>query len=219
MVSMSDSSPLMGAFAVWNQNANLQGAQIKWSSGYSRHDLSVTRPIVDEASEAGSGNTKIKSWGSSLIGSYMVPISDRWSTSPYAGIRYSRIKMNGYSETLNNDTVTTPLTFADLTQKSTAALLGAKLHTQINDRLNILASVGIERDLHYTGGRYLGAGDVETSSIDFNPNSNQTRMSASLGAYFDVAKKQRIGANIFWTEQPFTDKNSTSLFVNYTLGL
>lgn len=219
MVSMSDSSPLMGAFAVWNQNANLQGAQIKWSSGYSRHDLSVTRPIVDEASEAGSGNTKIKSWGSSLIGSYMVPISDRWSTSPYAGIRYSRIKTNGYSETLNNDTVTTPLTFADLTQKSTAALLGAKLHTQINDRLNILASVGIERDLHYTGGRYLGAGDVETSSIDFNPNSNQTRMSASLGAYFDVAKKQRIGANIFWTEQPFTDKNSTSLFVNYTLGL
>jgi outer membrane autotransporter protein len=149
----------------------------------------------------------------------MVPISDRWSATPYAGIRYSRIKAHGYSETLNNDRVTTPLTFADLTQKSTTALLGAKLHTQINDRLNILASVGMERDLHYTGGRYLGTGDVETSSIEFNPNSNQTRMNASIGAYFDVAKKQRIGANIFWTEQPFTDKNSTSLFVNYTLGL
>ena len=218
MVSMSDSSPLMGAFAVWNKNANLQGAQVKWSSGYSRHDLSLARPIVDEASEPGSGNTQIKAWGTSLIGSYMVPINDRLSASPYAGIRYSRIKANGYSETFNND-VQTPLTFADLTQKSTAALIGAKLYTQINDRLNILASVGLEHDMSYKGGRYLGTGDVETSAIDFNPNSNQTRMNASIGAYFDVAKKQRIGANIFWTEQPFTDKNSTSLFVNYTLGL
>ena len=149
----------------------------------------------------------------------MVPINDRVSASPFIGMRNSRIKTNGYSETLNNDTVTAPLTFADLTQKSTTALLGAKLQTQLNDRLNILASLGLEHDMSYKGGRYFGTGDVETSSIDFNPNSNHTRMNASLGAYFDVTKKHRIGANIFWSEQPFTDKNSTSLFVNYTIGL
>ena len=217
-VHLNNGSPAFGAFAVWNANADGLGTPLRVSAGYADKDLTVTRSAV-QTSEAGSGTTNLNSYGASAIASYAMAMPGDFIFSPYAGIRYTRVSADGYTEQANVS-VTDPLTYSALTQNATTALVGTKWTRHIADNAVAYASIGLEQDLSNNGGTYSAssANIAGITPITFNPNINHTRPTASIGSYYNLGNTQRIAANLVWSEEAFTTANATSLMMTYTAG-
>jgi hypothetical protein len=213
-VHLNNGSPGFGGFGVWNQHVDGYGAQVRVAAGYDDKDMTVTRQVI-ELSEAGTGKTNLTSYGASIVASYAMWMPGDITFSPYGGIRHTKVKAGAYTET---DVVTAPLTYNALTQNVTTALVGAKWTTRITDRAIAYASLGVEQDLKNNGGTYTATGVDGLTSIAFNPDINRTRRTASIGSYYNLGDRQRIGANLAWSEQAFTSIDATSLMVTYTAG-
>ena len=217
-VQLNNGAPAFGAFAVWNANADGLGTQVKVAAGYADKDLTVTRQAV-QTSEAGTGTTSLNSYGASAIVSYAMAMPGDILFSPYAGLRYTKVSADGYTEATSVN-VTAPLNYGALTQNATTAIVGTKWTRHIADNAVAYASIGLEQDLNNNGGTYTAtsASIVGLAPIVFNPNINRTRPTASIGSYLNLCDRQRIAANLVWSEQAFTANNATSLMVAYMAG-
>ncbi len=216
-VDISNNSPLMGLFAVWNQNENHLGYQVKIANAYQDMDVTTTRDVIG-TSEAGRGKTDLNT--QSYVGelSYaFLTNEDKTLVRPYAAVRYTRIKQDGYSERTTT-AVTAPLTYAALSDRSTAALVGVKLNHKLTDKVNLTGSLGVEQDLNHDVDNLTASGVSGLTSEAFNNNINRTRPVASIGAYYMPVKNQRIAADIYYQELPFQSTASTTAYVNYMIG-
>jgi hypothetical protein len=216
-VDISNNSPLMGLFAVWNQNENHLGYQVKIANAYQDMDVTTTRDVIG-TSEAGRGKTDLNT--QSYVGelSYaFLTNEDKTLVRPYAAVRYTRIKQDGYSERTTT-AVTVPLTYAALSDRSTAALVGVKLNHKLTDKVNLTGSLGVEQDLNHDVDNLTASGVSGLTSEAFNNNINRTRPVASIGAYYMPVKNQRIAADIYYQELPFQSTASTTAYVNYMIG-
>ncbi|WP_162786159.1 hypothetical protein [Polynucleobacter necessarius] len=41
---------------------------------------------------------------------------------------------------------------------------------------------------------------------------------ASAGLYYDINKRERLGFNVLWQQQPFIATNTTTALATYTIG-
>lgn len=216
-VDISNRSPLMGLFAVWNQNEDRLGYQLKIANAYQDKDITTTRDAV-ATSEPGRGKTDLNT--QSYVGelSYaFLANEDKTLVRPYAAVRYTRIKQDGYTEETSS-AVTAPLTYSALSDRSTAALVGIKLDHKLTDNFHLKGSLGVEQDLHHHVDNLTATGVSGLTSENFNDNIKRTRPVASIGAYFIPAKNQRITGDIYYQQLPFQSTGSTTAYVNYMIG-
>lgn len=217
-VVISNDNPLMGLFAVWNQNEDHLGYQVKIANAYQDKDVTTLREVTG-TSEAGRGNTELNT--RSYVGevSYaFLAKEDKTLVRPYAAVRYTRIKQDAYTEETTS-AVTAPLTYAALSDRSTAALLGIKVDHKLAEKLNLKASLGVEQDLSHQVDNLTATGVSGLTSENFNDNIERTRPVASIGAYYMPAKNQRIAADLYYQQLPFQSTGSTTAYINYMIGL
>jgi len=214
-IHIANKNPMMGAFAVWNQNEDHLGYQVKIANAYQDKDVTTTRDVIG-TSEAGRGKTELNT--QSYVGelSYAFTFKDKTLVRPYLALRHTTIKQDAYTE---DTTVTVPLTYAALEDKSTAALLGIKLNHALTPKVNLTASLGVEQDLNHKVDQYAASGVSGLTSENFNDNIKHTRPVASLGAYYAVSKTQRISGDVYYQQLPFQSTGSTTAYFNYTVGL
>jgi hypothetical protein len=153
-IQVSNKNPMMGAFAVWNKNADGLGYQVKIANAYQDKDVTSTRDAFGETGEAGTGKTNLNT--QSYVGelSYAFQYQDSTIVRPYFALRYTNIKQDAYTET----GVSTPLSYAKLGDRSTTALMGVKLNHALTPRTNLTASLGIEQDINHKTDQLTASG-------------------------------------------------------------
>jgi hypothetical protein len=215
-VDMSNKNPMMGAFAVWNQQVDGLGLQMKLANAYQDKDVTTTRDITG-TSEAGTGKTNLNT--QSYVGelSYAFNYQDSTIVRPYFAVRYTNIKQDGYTED-TTASVTAPLTYAKLSDRSTTALMGVKLNHALTPRTNLTASLGVEQDINHKTDQLTASGVAGLTSENFNNNIKRTRPVVSAGAYYAVAKNQRLSGEVYYQQLPFQSTGSATAYVNYMIG-
>ena len=215
-VDMSNKNPMMGAFAVWNHQADGLGFQMKLANAYLDKDVTTSRAVIG-TSEAGRGRTDLNT--QSYVGelSYAFQYQDSTIVRPYFAVRYTNIKQDGYTED-TTASVTAPLTYAKLSDRSTTALMGVKLNHALTPRTNLTASLGLEQDINHKTDQLTASGVADLTSENFNNNIKRTRPVASAGAYYAVAKNQRLSGEVYYQQLPFQSTGSATAYFNYMIG-
>ncbi|QDC96525.1 autotransporter outer membrane beta-barrel domain-containing protein [Candidatus Methylopumilus universalis] len=217
-IDISNNTPLMGLYAVWNKEQSGLGYQVRLANTYQDKDVTSTRTVFD-TSEAGSGKSSLQSQSYLAELSYAFQYQDKTLVRTYAGLRYTHLKQKGYTED-TTDTVTDPLTVAALRDKGITALLGLKINRSLTDKTTLTAQLGLEQDVHHKVDNY-SATDLNGSdltAIAFNSNIKRTRPVASIGAFYDVTKTQRASATINYQQTPFHSTGSATAYFNYMIG-
>ena len=218
-INISNNTPLMGLYAVWNKEQSGLGYQVRLANTYQDKDVTSTRTVFD-TSEAGSGKSSLQSQSYLAELSYAFQYQDKTLVRPYAGLRYTHLKQDGYTEATVTSSVDNPLTVAALRDKSATALLGVKINRSLTDKATLTAQLGLEQDVHHKVGNYSATnsniGDLD--SVAFNSNIKRTRPVASIGAFYDVTKTQRASATINYQQTPFQSTGSTTAYFNYMIG-
>ena len=216
IASVRSNTPLMGAFAVWNQNVDRTGLETKVAAGYNNSDLNVNRVAVG-TSEAGQGSTALNTLSESITASYAFKLGENYRISPYAGVRHTSVSANGYTEQ-STANVTAPLSYNGLNQESTSALLGVRLAGQVYKNTTVQTSAGFEEDMHNSVNNYSATGLAGLSAITFNPNIQRTRAVVNFGASYELAKGHNIGFNTVYRQESFQHVDTKMAFVNYSMG-
>jgi len=216
-IKIANKNPLMGVFAVWNQNADGLGIQVKLANAYQDKDVNTTRDVIG-TSEAGTGSSNLNT--QSYVGelSYaFLANQDKTTLRPYLALRQTTIKQDAYTET----GVANPLSYGSLKDRSTTALVGLKLNHAVTPKTTITASLGLEQDLEHSVDQYsaTSAGISGLTSENFNDSIKRTRPVASAGAYYAVSKTQRISGDVYYQQLPFQSTGSTTTYFSYMIGL
>jgi hypothetical protein len=222
-VNLGNNTPLIGLFGVWNQRLNGTGAEVKVSAAYGQKTTTVTRSVVGSgatASEAGSGSSTLNSQGAQLTAKYGFVITDSVIVSPYVGVRYTQNNMGGYTEGTSSS-VTAPLTYSALNTNATTALAGVGASYKVIPAVTTFASAGVETDTNTANGTYsaTNASIGNLTPVNFNANPVRTRPTATVGAYYDIAKNQRLGVTGIYRQEAYQAVSTTTVMATYTIGL
>ena len=217
IISNSNSTPMGGLFAVWNDRDDGLGTEVKASLGYNNKGMTITRPVVG-TSEPGSGSTALTSQGANVVAKYNFGIDTRTTVSPYVGARYLSTVMNGYSEGQASN-VLVPLAYSSLSMNATTALAGVGANHRLDDEITLSASAGMEADVQTTNGSYTVTNVNGLSPVALNPNPNKVRPTATAAAYYKLHKDAQIGLSVLYRQDSMTGMSSTTGMVTYTMGM
>jgi hypothetical protein len=216
-ITISNNKPLVGFFAVWNQNADDSGIQIKLSAANGQKDTRITRPIIG-TSEAGSGSTQLTSQGIQITAKYGFVVKKKGLIRPYLGMRFTENNVGKYTEA-SSSSVTAPLSYAGIYTNATTALAGVEFSYKFNPKFTLFASANLESDTNVTNGVISATGVSGLTPINLNSNPVKTRRSAIAGAYYDVAENQRIGLLGIYRQEPSQSESSTTAVATYHIGM
>jgi len=216
-INIANKNPLMGLYAVWNKDASGLGYQLRLANTYQDKDVTTTRLAYGDTGEAGSGTARLNSQSYLAELSYAFQYQDKTLVRPYFGLRHTKLKRDGYSESSGAEYA---LTYDTLNDRSTTALMGARLNYQVTPKTTLTANLGIEQDLHHKVGNLTASNfDIgDLTPIAFNSNIKRTRPVASVGAFYDVTKAQRLSGTVTYQQLPFQSTGATSLYINYMIG-
>lgn len=217
IVNLGNNTPLIGIFGAWQERLDGTGAEVKVSAAYGQKNTTISRQVIG-TSEAGSGSSQLISQGAQITAKYGFGMADHIVTSPYAGIRYTQNNMGGYTEGISTS-VTAPLTYSALNTNATTALAGLGASYRGIAQTTLFASAGVESDMNTSNGTYSATGIVGLTPISFNANPVKTRPTASVGAYYDIEKNQRLGVAGIYRQEPYQSVSTTTVIATYTIGL
>jgi len=216
-VNLGNNTPLIGLFGAWNERLDGTGTEIKVSGAYGQKNTTITRQVVN-TSESGTGSSTLKSEGAQLTVKYGFKVVDNAILAPYVGLRYTLNNMPGYAEGTSS-AVTTPLTYYALNTNATTALAGLGASYRFIPKATVFASAGVESDTNTTNGTYTAFGVSGLTPTNFNANPVKTRPTATLGAYYDLEKFQRVGITGIYRQEPYQGVATTTVMATYTVGL
>ncbi|QWD04902.1 autotransporter outer membrane beta-barrel domain-containing protein [Polynucleobacter paneuropaeus] len=222
-VNLGNNTPLIGLFAAWNERLDGTGTEVKISAAYGQKNTTITRSVVGSgtgASEAGSGSSTLNSQGAQATAKYGFGIMDNVIVSPYVGVRYTQNNMGGYTEGTSSS-VTAPLTYSALNTNATTALAGVGASYRVIPAVMTFASAGVETDTNTANGTYSATNSSigTLTPINFNPNPVKTRPTATVGAYYDIEKNQRVGITGIYRQEAYQAVSTTTVMATYTVGL
>ena len=216
IAQLGNGSPMVGLFGVWSQNIDGTGAEVKVSAAYANKSATLTRPVVG-VSEAGSGSTNLTTQGVQGVLKYGFALGNTSLISPYAGMRYVVGGMGGYGEA-QTGTVSSPLTYNAIANYTTTAIAGLIANQRLTEKTMLVASAGAEKDINVNVGNLITTGNGDYN-ISMNYNYRTLRPTASLGAFYDLSARERLGLVGIYRQEAYQAMTSSTILATYTVGL
>ena len=216
-VDPKNTQPMLGAFAVYQANADFSGLTIRAALAYQEGDLRITRPDLTDT-EAGNGRARTTALAFGGEVAYGFPVDAGWVAQPYLGLRRSDSQRRGYTET---DTVDFPITYNRFGQTVTSATAGLRLHGAITPEFSLTFGAGMEHDLSSKVDRYAGTSTIsglETFSINASQQQNELRAVGSAGMRYMVASNQAIAFDASVRQLPYGNDPSITTMLRYSIG-
>ena len=206
-------APLFGGFAAYGDNATGNGIQVRIAAAYNEADATITRTVLANT-EAGQGESTFNSFGAKAEAGYGKTLAG-WRTLPYLGVQWTNVSRNAYGETSG---ATFPVVYNAIGQRQFTALAGIKTDKMIAAGFGLNGGIGVEQDINNSVDGYTGTMDTLGSFNLARPHMNWTRPFANVGASYELAKNQRIGAGLSVRRQTLTNTYGTLVSGQYTIA-
>jgi hypothetical protein len=218
-VDPKNTQPMLGAFAVYQENPDFSGLMIRAALAYQEGDLRITRPeIADTEAGTGRARTTAVAFGGEIA--YGFPLDETWIAQPYAGLRRSDSQRRGYTEA-TSDSVEYPITYNRFGQQVTSATAGLRLRGAITPEFSLTFGAGMEHDLNSKTDRYAGTSGIsglESFSINATQQQNELRAVGSAGMRYMVASNQAIAFDASIRQLPYGNDPSVTTMLSYSIG-
>ena len=208
--TLSDKTPMVGLYGVWNEKSDHSGLQFKLGNSYQAKNATFTRPVVGVSDEA-RGETTLYSNQVVLEIRNNIKLSNSLEYSPYLATLYSEKYQKGYTET----GVDLPLTYNNIIDTSWTAITGLKFKKKINQNNNFFGTVGIEQDISHNVSALSPTGVSGLTTVDLNKNHNSTRPVISIGYEYQLSKNQLLQIKGQYQELPYQGMTETNLYSSY----
>jgi hypothetical protein len=217
-VDPKNTQPMLGAFAVYQENQDFSGLTVRGALAYQEGDLRITRPQLDNT-EAGTGRTRTSAVAFGGEIAYGFPIDSTWVAQPYAGVRRSDSQRQGYVETTSSS-VQFPITYNDFGQQVTSGTAGLRLRGAITPEFSLTFGAGMEYDLNSKMDRYTGTSTSTLAAFSINASQEQNELRAvgSAGMRYMVASNQALGFDASVRQLPYGNDPSITTMLRYSIG-
>lgn len=217
-IRYGNTHPMVGAYAAWIQDPGRSGVSVRIAAGYGSQDLTLGRAVTGSA-EPGTGASSLDVAGASAEVRYDDVQPRGWVATPYAGLRYTSLRLGGYTEQAGA-TVSDPLSVGPLAIETTTALAGVRIAGAAGARTQVWARLGMEHDVAQRGGSAaVSQGAIGTlNPMTVAVGANRTRPVLGAGASYAVARAQRIGVDVAYGESSFSRSGITTVQLRYEAG-
>jgi hypothetical protein len=217
-VDPKNTQPMLGAFAVYQENQDFSGLTVRGALAYQEGDLRITRPELPNT-EAGTGRTRTTALAFGGEIAYGFPIDSTWVAQPYAGLRRSDSQRQGYVET-TSDAVQFPITYNDFGQQVTSGTAGLRLRGAITPEFSLTFGAGMEYDLNSKMDRYTGTSTSTLAAFSINASQEQNELRAvgSAGMRYMVASNQAIAFDASVRQMPYGNDPAITTMLRYSIG-
>jgi len=196
--TLSDKTPMVGLYGVWNEKSDHSGLQFKLGNSYQAKNAVFTRPVVGVSDEA-RGETTLSSNQVVLEIRNNIKLSTSLEYSPYLATLYSEKYQKGYTET----GVDLPLTYNNIIDTSWTAIAGLKFKKKFKQKNNIFGTFGFEHDISHNVSALSPTGVSGLTTVDLNKNHNSTRPVISIGYEYQLSKNQLLQIKGQYQELPY----------------
>ena len=215
-VVAGNSTPMLGAFAVWNEDPKTnEGLEVKFSAAYGKKDLTLSRPVVG-TSEKGQGSSRLTTMVAEATVGYGIQLDESTRVSPFAGLRHTSLSNSGYTE---NADIFSPLTFAKTSQSAKSVVAGANLYFKPEGNLGLDLSAGVERHVSASVAQLSATGIDGLNATPLAPQLSKSRPFASASLRYEIDKNQHLLFGLTHGKQFVNSDWVTSATVRYVIGL
>lgn len=218
-VAQKNISPMVGAFAIYQQNADFRGLTLRAGLSFQQGDLRITRTeLMDTEPGAGRAGTRALAFGGELA--YGVPVGAGWISQPYLGLRRTEGERRGYTEA-TSENVQYPISYGSFGQQVTSTLAGLRFRGPLTPQLGLILGAGVEYDLQSRTDRYAGSSNIpELESFSFNASQSQNRLRGvvSLGLHHAIASNQALLFDASLRQLPYGNDLAAIGMVRYAIG-
>jgi len=208
--TLSNDTPMIGFYGVWNEKADHTGLQLKIGNSYQATNAVITRPVVGVSDQA-TGNTSL--YNNQVIFELRnnKKISDSFTLSPYFATLYSQKYQKGYTET----GIDLPLTFNKIIDTSMTAITGIKFRKNLNKDYSFFGTIGLEHDLSHQVSALSPTGVSGLTTVDLTKSHEPTRPVIAIGYDHQVSDNQILRIKGQYQELPYQGMNETNLYASY----
>jgi outer membrane autotransporter protein len=192
-------APLFGAFMGYDASGtNGIGLQTKIVGAYQSGDVTITRDASASGVEPGSGRSKIAGGSVGAEMAFGMPLTDALVFSPYAGVAYTTVQRDAYSETATTD-VSSPIGYDRYFLDSTTASAGVRVAGMASRTFAYTAGVGVEYDVARRASDFTGTSGISgLSSFSLANGWSDTllRLTGSLGFAYSYRPHQALAGSV-----------------------
>ena len=210
---LSNKTPLIGFYAVWNENADQTGLQIKVGNSYQAINATILREQLG-LSEAARGETVITAKDLIVELRNNINVSEGFTLTPYGASRFSDKYQSGYTES----GAQLPLTFNEVFESSWVAIGGIKFNKESGAGSSVYGTIGIEQDISHNVSTLSPSGVSGITTVDLTKNHNATRAVLALGYDLRIAQNTILRLKFQHQELPYQDMNETNTYVSFNFS-
>ena len=208
--TLSNDTPMIGFYGVWNEKADHTGLQLKIGNSYQATNAVITRPVVGVSDQA-TGNTSLYNNQVILELRNNKKISDSFTLSPYFATLYSQKYQKGYTET----GIDLPLTYNKIIDTSMTAITGIKFRKNLNNDYSFFGTIGLEHDLTHQVSALSPTGVSGLTTVDLTKSHDPTRPVIAIGYDYQVSENQILRIKGQYQELPYQEMSEMNLYASY----